>query len=179
MTTAPLLAAAADDAERHGVFTLDGFPFWVVYVAAFCLVMARAQATYWLGRGVARGLGGTRLARLLQSPRAVLVIERIHRWGPPAVTLSFLTVGVQTVVNLCAGYLRMPYLRYCVALFLGCLVWAAVWTTIGTAALYAAVWLFLLHPAALATAALLLALAVWWWLRRRRARTAAAAAEVA
>jgi membrane protein DedA with SNARE-associated domain len=170
-----MLTAAADDAEQHGVFRLDGFPFWVVYVVAFCIVAARAQATYWLGRGVARGLGGTRVAHLLASPRAVAVIDRIHRWGPPAVTLSFLTVGVQTVVNLCAGYLRMPFGRYCVALFFGCLVWAAVWTTIGTAAVYAAIWLFLLHPAVLAAAVVLVVALVWWLLRRRRARTRAEA----
>jgi membrane protein DedA with SNARE-associated domain len=173
VTSAPLLAAAADDAERHGVFTLDGFPFWAVYLVAFCIVMARAQATYWLGRGVARGLGGTRLATFLASPRAVVVIDRLHRWGPPAVTLSFLTVGVQTVVNLCAGYLRMPFGRYLVALVVGCLLWAAVWTTVGAAALYAAIWLFLLHPVALVGAAALVVAGGWWWLRRRRARTPA------
>ncbi|WP_402469328.1 DedA family protein [Isoptericola aurantiacus] len=170
MPTLTTLAAAADDAERHGVFTLEGFPFWAVYAVAFCIVAARAQATYLLGRGVARGMGGTRVADLLAGPRAVAVVERIHRWGPPAVTVSFLTVGVQTVVNLAAGYLRMPFGRYCVALFFGCLVWAAVWTTIGTAAVYAAIWLFLLHPAALAGAVALAAGLVWWWLHRRRAR---------
>jgi membrane protein DedA with SNARE-associated domain len=173
--TTLLLAAAADDAEPHGVFTLDGFPFWVVYVTAFCIVQARAQATYWLGRGVARGMGGSRVADLLATPRAVAVIERINRWGPPAVTLSFLTIGVQTIVNLSAGYLRMPYLRYCIALFFGCLIWAAVWTTVGTAAFYAALWLFLLHPAALATAVVLVVALTWWILRRRRTRTRAEA----
>ncbi|PFG43618.1 membrane protein DedA with SNARE-associated domain [Isoptericola jiangsuensis] len=177
MTNALTLAAATDDAARHGVFTLNGFPFWAVYAAAFCLVMARAQATYWLGRGVARGLGGSRVASVLEGPRAVVVVGRIHRWGPPAVTLSFLTVGVQTVVNLCAGYLRMPFGRYLVALFFGCLIWAAVWTTVGTAAVYAAIWLFLLHPAALAAALVLVAGGAWWWLRRRRDRLATTTVE--
>ncbi|MCK0117474.1 VTT domain-containing protein [Isoptericola sp. S6320L] len=174
MLVALTVAAAADDAGRHGVFTLDGFPFWAVYVVAFCIVMARAQATYWLGRGVARGMGGTRVARLLASPRAVEVIDRIHRWGPPAVTVSFLTVGVQTVVNLAAGYLRMPFGRYLVALTFGCLIWAAVWTTVGTAVVYGAILLFLLHPAALAAAAALVAGLAAWLVRRRRARVRAA-----
>lgn len=169
VSTAALATAAADDGGRHGVFTLEGFPYWAVYVAAFCLVMARAQATYWLGRGVARGMGGTRVALLLTSPRAVQVIDRIHRWGPPAVTVSFLTVGVQTVVNLAAGYLRMPFGRYLVALFFGCLIWAAVWTTVGTAVVYAAILLFLLHPAALAAAGALAVGGVVWLLARRRA----------
>ncbi|WP_418276544.1 DedA family protein [Isoptericola jiangsuensis] len=170
-----LLIAAADDSAPHGVFTIEDYPFWAVYAIAFCIVMARAQATYWIGRGVAGGMGGTRLADLLAGPTAVRVIDRIHRWGPPAVTLSFLTVGVQTVVNLSAGYLRMPFVRYCVALFFGCLIWAAVWTTIGTAAFYAAIWLFLLHPAALAVAVVAVVAVVWWFWHRRRARLRAEA----
>lgn len=171
MLAAVNAAAAADDAGRHGVFTLEGFPFWAVYAVAFCIVMARAQATYWLGRGVARGMGGTRVAHLLASPRAFRVIDRVHRWGPPAVTVSFLTVGVQTAVNLAAGYLRMPFGRYLVAMTFGCLLWAAVWTTVGTAVVYGAILLFLLHPAALAAAGVLLAGVTAWLLHRRRARS--------
>ena len=34
------------------------------------------------------------------------------RFGAPLVTLSFLTVGVQTVLNAAAGGLRMPLRRY-------------------------------------------------------------------
>ncbi|WP_278234797.1 VTT domain-containing protein [Isoptericola sp. AK164] len=170
MLTAPLLAAASSDAERHGVFTLEGFPYWIVYVAAFGIVMARAQATYWLGRGVARGVGGTRVARLLTGPRAARVIEQIHRWGPPAVTFSFLTVGVQTVVNLAAGYLRMPFARYLVALVFGCLIWAAIWTTVGTAVVWGAILLFLHQPAVLAALVVLGLATTAWLLSRRRAR---------
>ncbi|MFV2143292.1 MULTISPECIES: DedA family protein [Isoptericola] len=171
---AALTATATDEVGRHGVFTLEGFPFWAVYVIAFCIVMARAQATYWLGRGVARGMGGTRVARLLASPRAVQVIDRIHRWGPAAVTVSFLTVGIQTVVNLAAGYLRMPLGRYLMALTLGCLLWAAIWTTVGTAVVYGAILLFLLDPAALGAAGALAIGLTAWLLRRRRARAGAA-----
>lgn len=173
MATA-LLAAAADDTAQHGVFTLEGFPYWIVYVAAFCIVMIRAQATYWLGRGVARGMGGTRVAHVLASPRAVMVIDRIHRWGPPAVTFSFFTVGIQTVVNLAAGYLRMPFGRYLVALTFGCLVWAAIWTTVGTAVVWGAILLFLHQPAVLAALVLLAVGVTAALLHRRRTRTTAA-----
>ncbi|NOV99032.1 DedA family protein [Isoptericola halotolerans] len=167
---AVVVVASTGESGHRGVFTLDGFPYWVVYVIAFCIVMARAQGTYWLGRGVARGMGGTRVAHLLATPRAVQIVDRIHRWGPPAVTVSFLTVGVQTIVNLAAGYLRMPFGRYLVALFFGCLIWAAVWTTVGTAVVYAAILLFLVHPAALAVALLFAAAGVAWLVRRRRSR---------
>ncbi|NNU28421.1 DedA family protein [Isoptericola sediminis] len=175
MVTAHLVVAASEDAERQGVFTLDGFPFWIVYLAAFCLVMVRAGATYWLGRGVARGTVRTRAAELLTGDRATRVIDRIHRWGPPAVTFSFFTVGIQTVVNLAAGYLRMPFGRYLVALTFGSLIWAAIWTTVGTAVVWGAVLLFLEQPAVLAALAVLAAgLTVWLLLRRRsRHRTAA------
>src|SRR5690606_11553143 len=99
---------------------------------------------------------------------------RIHRWGPAAVTVSFLTVGIQTVVNLAAGYLRMPLGRYLMALTLGCLLWAAIWTTVGTAVVYGAILLFLLDPAALGAAGALAIGLTAWLLRRRRARAGAA-----
>lgn len=162
--------AGADDA---GVFSIAGVPFWVVYLAAFGIVLVRAQATYWAGRGVARGTASTRIAERLTSPRATAAIARVHRWGPPAVTLSFFTVGIQTVVNLAAGYLRMPYPRYLPALLVGCAAWAAIWTTVGTAAVNGAIALAAGSPVALAAlGAGGVALAGWLAVhaaRRRRA----------
>jgi membrane protein DedA with SNARE-associated domain len=148
-TTQHLLAETAPTGGA-GVFTIAGVPFWVVYLAAFGIVLVRAQATYWAGRGVARGTAKGRVADALARPRAAAAIERVNRWGPPAVTLSFFTVGVQTLVNLAAGYLRMPYARYLVALLAGCAVWAAIWTTIGSAAVNAAIMLGITHPVTLA-----------------------------
>lgn len=160
-------------AAGAGVFTIAGVPYWVVYLAAFGIVLVRAQVTYWAGRGVARGTVRTRVAEHLASPRAAAWVARVHRWGPPAVTLSFLTVGIQTVVNLAAGYLRMPFPRYLAALLLGCAAWAAIWTTVGTAALHGAIALAARSPVALALlAAAVVALAVALALhaaRRRRA----------
>ncbi|AEG44700.1 DedA family protein [Isoptericola variabilis] len=164
------LTAAAGEA---GVFTIAGVPYWVVYLAAFGIVLVRAQATYWAGRGVARGTARTRLAERLSSPRAVAWVERVHRWGPPAVTLSFFTVGIQTVVNLAAGYLRMPYPRYLAALLVGCAAWAAIWTTVGTAAVNGAVALAARSPLTLAVlGAGLVASLAWAAVRARRRREA-------
>lgn len=59
--------------------------------------------------------------------------EVVRRFGAPAVTLCFLTVGVQTAVNLAAGTLRMPLRRYLPALLLGALLWAGVYLTVGIA----------------------------------------------
>lgn len=167
-----MIAAAATNpagGSGAGVFTIAGVPFWVVYLAAFGVVLVRAQATYWAGRGVARGTGSTRVARQLAKPRAVAVLDRVHRWGPVAVTLSFFTVGVQTLVNLAAGYLRMPFLRYLVALLVGCAAWAAIWTTIGTAAVNGAIALAVRSPIALGVLVAAVAAVVVWLVRRRRA----------
>jgi membrane protein DedA with SNARE-associated domain len=163
-------AATAGDT---GVFTIAGVPFWVVYLAAFGIVLVRAQATYWAGRGVARGTARTRLTERLTSPRAAAWVARVHRWGPPAVTLSFFTVGIQTVVNLAAGYLRMPYPRYLVALLFGCAAWAAIWTTVGTAAVNGTIALAARSPLTLtALGAGLVALLGWVAVRAARRRRA-------
>ncbi|GAA1738414.1 hypothetical protein GCM10009809_36940 [Isoptericola hypogeus] len=159
----PALADAPEGAEPAGVFTIAGVPFWAVYLAAFGIVLVRAQATYWAGRGVARGTARSgRVTDALSRPRAVAVIDRVNRWGPPAVTLSFFTVGVQTLVNLSAGYLRMPFGRYLVALLAGCAVWAGIWTTVGTAAVNGAIAVGLRHPVTLvAVGAGAVALVAW------------------
>jgi membrane protein DedA with SNARE-associated domain len=104
-------------------------------------------------------------------PRAAAAVARVNRWGPPAVTLSFFTVGIQTVVNLAAGYLRMPYLRYLAALLVGCAAWAAIWTTVGTAAVNGTVALAARSPVTLAVlvaAAVALLVAVRLRAARRR-----------
>ena len=49
------------------------------------------------------------------------------------VTLSFLTVGIQTLVNLAAGVLRMPLRRYLPALIVGAIIWAFLYATVGFA----------------------------------------------
>ena len=87
-------------------------PFPLVVGALFCIVMARANGTYWMGRLVTRGAASTRARVLLESPGYQRATERLHRWGAPVVTLSFLTVGVQTMVNIAAGATRMPLRRY-------------------------------------------------------------------
>jgi membrane protein DedA with SNARE-associated domain len=57
----------------------------------------------------------------------------VARYGPPAVTASFLTVGLQSAVNLSAGFLRMPLHHYLPALALGALIWAGIYLSVGVA----------------------------------------------
>ncbi|MFC7327790.1 DedA family protein [Marinactinospora rubrisoli] len=154
---------------------LEGRPFWVVYAALLGIVFARAQATYWIGRGIGAGVHRSGLARRL-GERLTRAERLIDRFGPPAVTLSFLTVGIQTAVNLAAGAMRMSFPRYLAAMFVGCLAWAAVYSLGGMAVIGAWWSLFLRSPLLAVTVAVLAGAAVvgivLW---RRRSRSSAGA----
>ncbi len=111
-------------------------PDWpVVPLFALLVVVAtlRGGATYALGRG-GRGLTD-RYAEVMSRPSVQRAEGFVDRYGPPAVTVSFLTVGVQTAVNLAAGALRMPLAHYAPALFAGALIWATIYVTVGLAVL--------------------------------------------
>ena len=113
---------------------LEGKPFAITFAVLFGIVLLRAQATYWLGRGVTVGVLHTPLAAKLDNPKTTRAIAALNRWGLPLVTVSFLTVGLQTVVNAAAGLIRMPWVRYTVAMLIGCAAWAAIYATVGIAA---------------------------------------------
>ena len=106
-------------------------PLEVIVVALWVIVMARANGTYWLGRLAARGAESTRIQRLMRSPGYTRAVDRLNRWGAPVVALSFLTIGVQTLVNLAAGGIRMPLRRYLPAVAVGCVAWAFIYGTVG------------------------------------------------
>lgn len=100
----------------------------------FVVVMARANATYWIGRGAAAGTRRLRVTEGPTSPSWQRAQRLVHRWGPLAVVLCFLTVGVQTAVNATAGITRMPLRRYLPAVTLGSVIWAAVYASVGLVA---------------------------------------------
>lgn len=119
--------------------SIGSLPFLWAYLALFVVVMLRSNATYWAGRGMAAGGRKTRLQRYLDSASATRAEKAVARWGAPAVSVSFLTIGVQTAVNLAAGLGRMPLRRYIPATVVGALAWAAIYATVGLAAFDAAV----------------------------------------
>ncbi len=119
--------------------SIGSLPFVWAYLALFVIVMLRSNATYWAGRGVAAGSRKTRLQHYLDSPSMARAEKAIARWGAPAVSVSFLTIGIQTAVNLAAGLGRMPLRRYLPATAVGALAWAAIYATVGMAAFDAAV----------------------------------------
>lgn len=114
-------------------------PFMWAYLILFGVVMLRSNGTYWVGRGVAAGGRKTKMQKYLDSPAVARAEKVIARWGAPAVSVSFLTIGVQTAVNAAAGLGRMPLRRYIPATIVGSLAWAAIYATIGLAAFEAAV----------------------------------------
>lgn len=123
-------------------------PFPVVFLVLFVIVMLRANGTYWLGRFGAAGAHRTGLARLMDSPGYARATQRVNTYGAPVVALSFLTIGVQTLVNLAAGASGMPLPRYLPAVAVGSVLWAALYATIGTAGAEALGRLYSVSPAA-------------------------------
>ena len=110
-----------------------GWPYPVAVATLFLVVFLRAGATYALGRAAQTGARRTRIARLMARPGFTRVQELVARWGAPLVTASFLTVGIQTLVNLVAGMTQMPLRRYVPALALGSLLWGFLYATVGFA----------------------------------------------
>jgi membrane protein DedA with SNARE-associated domain len=97
----------------------------------------------------------------------------VARWGAPVVTASFLTVGIQTLVNLAAGAMRMPLRRYIPALTIGAIMWAFLYATIGFATFAAWRQMYELSPV-IAIVGLVILLAglagyIVWQVRHRNA----------
>lgn len=169
--------------DPREAYQLGTVPLAVAVAGLFVIVMARSHATYWVGRGVVRGAkvvhehegapgwwhsSVLRLESWTGTPSAQRGLDLVRRWGAIAVTLAYLTVGVQTAVFAAAGLIKMPYLRFFLASLPGAVAWAVIWATIGFGALWAAIALFTRSPWALAGAVLVVGVLVGW-LRRRRA----------
>lgn len=112
--------------------TLAEQPFAVAFSALFVIVILRANATYWLGRGA---LHGGRLSRKFGRHLEGATMHRAQRfatrYGVVAVPMSFLTIGIQTAINFSAGFTLMPLRRYLSAVTVGCILWALLYSTVG------------------------------------------------
>lgn len=107
------------------------------YVFLVVVVHLRAGGTYALGRLARRAGDRSRLSGLLSRPMVRRSEQVVGRFGPPAVSVSFLTVGFQSAMNLTAGFLRMPLRYYLPALSVGSLIWAAMYLSVGLAVMRA------------------------------------------
>lgn len=149
---------------------IDDAPFGVTFVFFFFGAFIRGNATYWVGRGIAKGVEHTRFERHLRGSVYQRAQRFIARWGMLAVPLSFLTVGIQSAVNASAGISRMPLRRYIPAVTVGALAWSLIYTTIGMAVFYA--WIALDWPW-LVGGALVIGAVIWLVAKLRRTKAAA------
>lgn len=118
---------------------VEGLGWWAVFLFLVGVVFTRAQGTYWLGRWARKGADAvttsTRpraasLALKLSGPGADRSRLYLERWGFLGIPASFLTIGFQTMVNATAGFIRMRWDLYTVAMVPGCLAWAAIYTLV-------------------------------------------------
>lgn len=116
---------------------LDDLPFWPLVATLLVIVFCRAQATYWLARLAVAGASRSRWGRWLDTAAVRRGSALLDRFGLPVVSVSFLTVGLQTVLNAAAGLARVPWWRYTVAMLVGCVAWAFVYATVGLALFWA------------------------------------------
>ena len=103
-------------------------PLPVLLGFLFVVALARAGGTYALARASRQLVRRRGWARGAQWARAEQLVQR---YGAGAVTLCFMTVGVQTAVHATAGSLRMPLIRYLPALVAGATLWAALYAALG------------------------------------------------
>jgi len=154
---------------------IDDLGWWAVAIFLFVVVFVRTQATYFVGRWVRSG--ATRLAMEPDAhPRLARMSARLtgtgmvkaqafsNRWGFVAIPLSFLTVGIQTLVNAAAGYTRMRWDLYTLAMLPGCLLWVGAYFAIGASAI--AIWQ--LSPWLLVGAVIAVVAVAWLAIRLRR-----------
>jgi membrane protein DedA with SNARE-associated domain len=155
-----------------------GWPYPLAVATLFAVVLLRAGATYALGRAAQTGARRTRVARLMARPGFVRVQDLVARWGAPLVTASFLTVGIQTLVNLVAGLTQMPLRRYLPALALGSLLWGFLYATVGFATFSAWRQLYARYPTTTIVVTVVLAVGlagyVLFQVRQRRSERLAA-----
>lgn len=150
-------------------------PFPLIVAALFCIVLTRSNATYWVGRLIARGASRTRASRWMETPGYRRAAARLNTWGAPVVAASFLTIGVQTVINLAAGANRMPLIRYIPATVVGSTAWAFLYGSVGFVGFEAFTLLWEHSPAAAVAGAILALAGLAWFVVRqvRRGRSVA------
>lgn len=139
---------------------MSSWPVIGVYLFFLLGAVARSQAIFWTGRGLAAGARHTRWRARAESAQVRRATRTVERWGMPIVPAAFLTVGFQSAVFLAVGMLRVGWLRFTLWSFPGCLVWAALWGGGGLAALAGARELAERSPWLLATALLVIGAAV-------------------
>ncbi len=119
---------------------LEDLPFGVVFAALAVGAMCRGQIMYWLGRVATEQTlarthptGGwrARTHRWLSAGGADAGIVAIRRWGLIAIPFSYVTIGLQSMIQAGAGVLRIEWWKYTLAQIPGALAWGAIYATFG------------------------------------------------
>lgn len=148
----------------YNPMTWDGPWVWV-WIALFAIVFLRAGGTYLIGRAARAGMSRiSAVQRIMASPVYQHAERTLDRWGPPAVAVSFLTVGFQTAINLAAGVFRMRWYRYIPALIIGGAIWATIYTTIGSVSVVAIGIAYSRWPVATIAVSVVLVMALAAWI---------------
>ena len=120
------------DGVWYNPMSWDGPWIWV-WLALYLIVFLRAGGTHLIGRAVRAGVSRINSVQNVMNSSVYQRAESaLDRWGPPAVAVSFLTVGFQTAINLASGVIRMRWYRYLPALLIGGALWATIYTTVGS-----------------------------------------------
>src|SRR5699024_11135984 len=131
----------------------------------FVIVYFRDGATYQLGTAACADIARFKPVQNLMLASVYLRAERdLAGCGPPAVAASFLTVVLQTAMNLAAGVIRMRWYRYIPALVVGGAVWATIYTTIGSVSVAAIAAAYTRWPVPTVVVTVLLGLALVGWI---------------
>ncbi len=154
---------------------LDELPFWPLVAALLVIVFCRALATYWVARLAVTGASRSRLGRWVDGAAVRRGSALLDRWGLPVVAVSFLTVGLQTVMNAAAGLARVAWWRYTAAMLVGCVAWALVYATVGLAVFWAVLAAVAGSQWGVAAIALVVAVGAVGWVVLRRRRGASVA----
>lgn len=148
--------------------------FWVGMLGTLANVLGSWLA-YWVGLVGGRPLierwGKYIFLRKHELDRAEVWFEK-H--GEAAVFVSRLLPVVRTFISLPAGVAKMPFVKFTVYTFLGCLPWTFALTWAGF--LLGENWETFLkygEPVSIAIGVILLGILVWWLVRRARAKARA------
>lgn len=145
--------------------------FWAVGTAGVLGNLVGSWIAYWGGRRYGRGL-------LDRYGKYVLIrshdIDKAEIWwekhGEAATFISRLLPVIRTFISVPAGIAKMPFWKFTLYTFLGCIPWTFALTYVGV--LVEGNWERVLNyfdVPTLIIAGLLVAGAVIWYLRRRRA----------
>lgn len=147
--------------------------FWIVAAGVVANVVG-SWIAYWVGYAKGRDWA-LRFHWLHITEKRLAVADRwFARWGSWAVLVSRCLPIVRTFISLPAGVARMPFWRFTVLTFAGCIPWVLALALLGRAA--GDDWERLqkqLHYIDYALILLAIGGLVWWVLRRRGRRAAA------